>query len=150
MTELEAVERLQGMIDTCMTMPHTYYPRGGAAAADPRWAWVYWSCWQVRVGLAYHLPELASIRVLRVYRLFALLGGRGGADFDLEVGHGGRSERVKVVAEGIGINRCRITLYRWVNGQRRRIGAGVVGVQVRMPEGLYLVWNLETMPATAG
>ncbi len=150
MTELEAVDRLQHDIDAWMGLPHTYFRRGGPTAPDAQWAWVMWSALQLRVGLGYNLPELASIRVLRVYQLFYLFGPRGGANFDVQAGYSGRSERVKAFVEGIGMNTCRISLYRWVNGQRRRIGQGrgVVGVLAQTSYG-YAVENLETMPATA-
>lgn len=148
MTELEAVERLQRFTNYCMTKSHT--ERWRISSSDQDWAWTQWSCWQSRVGLGYHMPELASIRVLRVYRLFHFLGGRGGADFDVQVGYSGRSERAKVIAEGIGADTCRISLYRWVNGQRRRIGPHVVGVLVHPSDGWPYVENLQTMPATAG
>jgi hypothetical protein len=147
MTELEAVEHLQYMIDQYLMVPHTHWI--GVSADDREWAWVRWSCWQARVGLGYNMPDLASIRVLRVYRLFYLLGGRGGADFDLQVGYSGRSERVKILVEGIGMNTCGISLFRWVNGRRRRIGERVVGVLVQPSDSGYSVENLSTMPATA-
>ncbi len=152
MTELEAVNHLQQTIDHFLTMPHTQWGSGSIEGPDPQLAWVDWSCWQVRVGFGYNLPDLGGIRVLRVYYLFYLFGSRGGADYDVEVGFSGRSERAKVYVEGIGMNTCRISLYRWANGQRRRIGRGrgVVGVQARTADGLYTVQNLQTMPATAG